>query len=309
MTTTSPPLTLTRASAFPPLGEALAAPRLTLVTRTGERLAWYGDGAGSGRPLVLVHSINAAPSSFEVKPLFDQYRGRRPVYSLDLPGFGHSDRPIGPYSAERFAAALVDFLEQVVKQPADVLALSLSGEFAARAALLAPGRIASLVLISPTGFGAHQPFGPGIGRPLHRVLSLPLVGSSAYALVTARPSITHYLGKSFVGKAPAAMIDYAYATSHQPGARHAPLMFLSMQLFTRDAPQRLYGALPADLPVLAIADRDPYVTFERLAGFVAAHPNWRSETLAPHLGLPQWERLPALVAVLDRFWAEAPPGG
>ena len=304
MTTTSTPLPLARKGA-PPLPEALAAPRHSLMTRTGERLAWYGDGVGSGRPLVLIHSINAAPSSFEVKPLFDQYRGQRPVYSLDLPGFGHADRPVGPYSAERFAAAIVDFLDQVVKEPADVLALSLSGEFAARAALKAPGRISSLALISPTGFGARQPFGPAIGRPLHRFLTLPLLGAAAYALVSSRPSINYYLGKSFVGAPPAELIDYAYATSHQPGARFAPLMFLSMQLFTRDAPQRLYGSLPTTLPVLAIADRDPYVTFEKLAGFVAAHPNWRLESLAPHLGLPQWERLPAVVAALDRFWAGA----
>ncbi|WP_295455176.1 alpha/beta fold hydrolase [uncultured Thiodictyon sp.] len=286
-----------------PLPEALAAPRQNLMTRAGERVAWYGDTAGSGRPLVLVHSVNAAPSSFEVKPLFDHYRGQRPIYSLDLPGFGHSDRPVGPYSADRFTNALVDFLEQVVKQPADVVALSLSSEFAARAALKAPGRIVSLALISPTGFSARQPFGPAIGRPLHRLLTLPGLGAAAFALVSSRPSINYYLGQSFVGKPVPAVIDYAYATSHQPGARHAPLMFLSMQLFTRDAPARLYALLPASLPVLAIADRDPYVTFEGLAGFVAVHPNWRYEKVAPNMGLPQWERLPELVAALDRFWA------
>jgi hypothetical protein len=134
-------------------------------------------------------------------------------------------------------------------------------------------------------------------------LSLPGLGAAAFALVSSRPSINYYLGQSFVGKPVPAVIDYAYATSHQPGARYAPLTFLSMQLFTRDAPARLYALLPASLPVLAIADRDPYVTFERLAGFVAAHPNWRYEKLAPHLGLPQWGRLPELVAALDRFWA------
>ncbi len=309
MTTTSTSLQMPRGGIDPPLGEALAAPRRSLVTRAGDRLAWYGDSSGSGRPLVLVHSINAAPSSFEVKPLFDQYRGRRPVYSLDLPGFGHSDRPVGPYSADRFAAALVDFLDQVVQQPTDLLALSLSGEFAARATLQVPGRVASLVLISPTGFSERQPVGPALGRRLHGVLTLPLLGAFLYRLVSSRLSIGYYLGKSFIGKPPAALIDYAYATSHQPGARHAPLMFLSMQLFTRDAAERLYAALPADLPVLAIADRDPYVTFERLPGFVAGHANWRHETLAPHLGLPHWERLPELAPMLDRFWAGVPTGG
>ncbi len=305
-----------RGGGHPVLPEALTAPRADLVTRAGERMAWYGDRGAGGRPLVLVHSINAAPSSFEVRPLFEHYRGRRPVYSLDLPGFGHSARPTGRYTAEGFSAAIADFLERVVQEPADLLALSLSSEFAARAALLAagpaPGRIASLVLISPTGFSARPPLGSAAGRRLHRVLTLPLLGAGLYALVASRPSIRYYLGKSFTGACPPAMIDYAWATSHQPGARHAPLKFLSMQLFTRDAPTTLYGALPADLPVLAVADRDPYVTFERLPGFAAGHANWSYEPLAPHLGLPHWERLPALTAALDAFWAKSAlqtPGG
>jgi pimeloyl-ACP methyl ester carboxylesterase len=287
-----------------PLPEALAAPRQDLTTRAGQRLAWYGDDRGSGRPLVLVHSINAAPSSFEVKPLFDHYLGRRPVYSLDLPGFGHADRPAGLYTAEGFAVAIADFLGQVVRVPVDLVALSLSSEFAARAVLMTPGQVASLVLISPTGFGARDPLSPAAGRALHRVLTLPLLGPGLYALVASRPSIRYYLGKSFTnGAAPTAMIDYAWATSHQPGARHAPLKFLSMQLFTRNAPASLYAALPPDLPVLAVADRDPYVTFERLPGFAAAHGNWQYEPLAPHLGLPHWERLQALTTALDAFWA------
>ena len=99
------------------------------------------------------------------------------------------------------------------------------------------------------------------------------------------------------------LIDYAYATSHQPGARYAPLYFLSTQLFTPDATARLYGRLTG-LPVLALADRDPYVDFPTLPAFVAAHPDWRHETLAPHLGLPHWERPAATFAALDRFWSE-----
>jgi len=285
------------------LPEAVAARRDSFITKHGERVASYGDSSGKGRPLVLVHSVNAAPSSFEVKPIFEHYQGRRPVYSLDLPGFGHSERSPGPYSAERFAGAIMDFLEQVVQQRCDLLALSLGAEFAVRAARWDSERIASLVLVSPTGFSEREPPSPTIGRLMHRVLTLPGLGPVLFALVSSRPSIRYYLGKSFSGPVPPEVFDYAYATSHQPGAHHAPLMFLSMQLFTRDAPDRLYDKLPGDMPVLAIADRDPYVGFERLPAFVAAHPNWRLETLAPHMGLPQWERLDAMIAVLDHFWA------
>ncbi|WP_020506473.1 alpha/beta fold hydrolase [Lamprocystis purpurea] len=284
-----------------PLADALDAPRKTFSTRAGQRLAYYVDGPAAGTPLVLIHSINAAPSSYEMKPLFDHYRAQRPVYSLDLPGFGQSERPAGPYTPGLFADAIGDFLTQVVAQPAAVVALSLSAEFTARAAAAVPDLVASLVLISPTGFSRRPLPSAAAARGVHRVLTTPGLSQWLYDLVASRPSIRYFLNKSFTTKAPDDLIDYAYATSHQPGARHAPLYFLSTQLFTPQAADRLYAGLK-DLPVLVIADRDPYVDFAALPDFVAAHPNWRHETLAPQLGLPQWEHPAATRAVLDRFW-------
>jgi pimeloyl-ACP methyl ester carboxylesterase len=284
-----------------PLPPALAAPLAELNSAEAGRIAYYADEEGEGRPLLLVHSINAAPSSFELKPLFERFRGGRPVYSIDLPGFGQSERSERIYSPELYAQAIGAVLKHVIRAPADLLALSLSAEFAARAALAAPGTVASLVLISPTGFSARGLPGAGVGRIAHRALTLPLWRQQLFDLVASRASIRYYLNKSFVGRAPEALVDYAYATAHQPGARHAPLYFLSTQLFTRDAIATLYGAL-TDMPVLAIADRDPYVTFERLPEFAAKRPNWRFETLAPHLGLPHWERPEATFELLKGFW-------
>ena len=48
--------------------------------------------AGQGPALLLVHSINAAGSAAEVRPLHEHYASRRTVFSIDLPGFGASAR-------------------------------------------------------------------------------------------------------------------------------------------------------------------------------------------------------------------------
>lgn len=289
----------------PRLPDALNATCESFETAGGWRLAYYADRTHDGRPLVLVHSINAASSSFEMRPLFEHYRASRPVYSLDLPGFGHSERRLSGYSPDVYARAIADFLTQVVQGPADVVALSLSGEFAARAALLASARLTSLVLISPTGFGAQSLPSPRASRRIQRLLDLPLVGRTLYGLVASRRSIGHFLGRSFVGAVPEEMIDYAHATSHQPGARHAPLTFLSMGLFTPNAIEALYAPLE-DLSVLVIADQDPYIRFEYLPDFIAAHPNWHLLGLAPHRGLPHWEKLDETTAALDAFWWSSP---
>lgn len=294
MTSTSSPILLP---------EAVAAPRDQLRTEQAGRIAYYHDTRGTGRPLVLVHSINAAPSTYEVKPLFERYGGRRPVYSIDLPGFGHSERAPRAYSAELYANAIRALLEQVVQEPADLLALSLSAEFAARAALGSPASIASLVLISPTGLSRRLMPSPLVSRLTHGFLTTRLWSQSLYALLTSRRSIRYYLGQSFQGTPPQDVLDYAYCTSHQPGARHAPLAFLSMRLFTRNALEQIYARL-TNLPVLTIADRDPYVSFELLPDLLASSPNWQHERLAPHRGLPHWDQPASTFEALERFWVQ-----
>lgn len=291
------------------LPEALNAPRQEHNSAEFGRIAYYKSTppqASETRPLLLIHSINAAPSSYEVKPIFERFRDRRTIYSIDLPGFGHSERSDRRYSPELFAGAIAELLEQVVGESADVLALSLSAEFAARAALSVPRRFASLALISPSGFSKRPTPSHRVGRIAHSALSVPLWGRGLFDLVASKRSIRYFLNQSFDGSAPADLIDHAYATAHQPGAEHAPLYFLSMQLFTAQAREQLYGKLPA-LPVLAIADRDPYVTFEHLSEFAAARPNWHYQSLAPHMGLPHWERPEATWAALEQFWDGAKP--
>jgi pimeloyl-ACP methyl ester carboxylesterase len=274
------------------------------VVRIGDlgRISYYRAGPEQGRPLLLVHSVNAAPSVFEMKPLFEHYRATRPVFALDLPGFGFSDRPDRPYSPAVFVNAILGFMRQVVGQPADLVGLSLGCEFIARAAIVAPELATTLALISPTGFSSRTIPGGEKGMRLHKVVSVPGLSQGVWSALTSKPSIRYFLGRSHVGSVPEDMVDYAYATSHQPGARYAPLYFLAGQLFTADAPNTLYARVTQ--PVLTIYDRDPYINFDLLPGFLPGRANWRTEHIGPTMGLPHWERRTETIAALDRFWAE-----
>ena len=297
-----PPVATFRVS----LPDALHASRQVLDSPRAGRLSYYADGRAAGRPLVLVHSINAAPSAFEMKPLFEHFRGQRPVFAPDLPGFGFSDRSDRPYSPELFANAINDFLTKVVGEPVDLVAFSLGSEFAARAALADPKAITSLAILSPTGFSKRSLPTGDLSRKVHRVLSLPVLSQGLFDLLTSKPSIRYFLGQAFVDQTPQEMVDYAYATSHQPGARFAPLYFLSGQLFTPNAVDQLYRRLK--LPVLAIYDKDPNVTFDLLPELVASQDNWRTERITPTQGIPHWQKPAETAAALQRFWDSAPQG-
>ena len=290
-----------------PLSPAIEAERAALRSPAAGRLSYYVDKAAAGRPVLLIHSVNAAASAYEMRPIFDHYRGQRPIYALDLPGFGFSERTDRARSPEAYAQAVVDVIAMQISEPVDAIALSLGSEFAARAALQQPDLFHSLTLISPSGFTAagagrstQRAVQQGRADSAYRALANPLWGRALYDLIATRRSIAFFLEQSFVGPVPPALIDYAYATAHQPGAHYAPLRFVSGQLFTRDARQELYARLTP--PVLVVYDRDAFVRFDALPEFIAAHANWRAARLEPTLGLPQFEALPRLADALDGFW-------
>ena len=290
-----------------PLPPAVDAELSSLSSAAAGALNVYVDQSVHGRPLLLIHSVNAAASAYEMRPIFEHYRGQRPVYALDLPGYGFSERSDLARTPEAYAGAIVDVLANLIGEPADVIALSLGSEFAARAALQRPDLFHSLTLISPSGFNAS-----GTGRATqqaveqdrtestYRALANPLWGKALFDLIATRRSIEFFLKQSFVGLVPPALIDYAYATAHQPGAHYAPLRFISGQLFTRNARQELYERLA--LPVLVVYDRDAFSRFDALPEVVAAHANWQTARLEPTLGLPQFEAMPQLANALDGFW-------
>jgi pimeloyl-ACP methyl ester carboxylesterase len=290
------------------LPPAINAPRRTFVGRHGS-MSYYMDTSTPGRPLVLIHSINAAASAYELRPIFEHYRTRRPVFALDLPGFGFSERSDMTYSPRLYADSIKDFLDEVPGEAPDVIALSLGSEFAAWAALEAPDRIHSLTMISPSGFTsrtekvASQRAGDtGFSDTAYEVFSNPLWSRAFYDLLTTRPSIRYFLKKSFVGPVDEGLVDYDYLTAHQPGAHYAPLYFVSGKLFTRDVLSEVYQKL--ELPMLVIYDRDSFVRFDLLPDFASTHPNWHLARIAPTLGLPQFENMSRVAEELDRFWSE-----
>lgn len=286
-----------------PLLPALDAEQFDFSLNGGVMLRGYRGEVSEGTPLVLLHSINAVPSAMEMRPLFEHYRDKRPVWVPDLPGFGLSDRPDVAYSPSLYARWLAEWLDSL-DQPADVVALSLTGEFMARAILEQGIKVRSLSLISPTGMGVRMPPTAPNGSRIDRVLSSRWVGKPLFSLLTTKPSIRWFLGQAFVGTTPEYLVRYAQETASQPGAHHAPLKFLTFNLFTEQAITRLFSRLK--LPCLVLYDRDPNIGFERLSELTEVHSYWAAKQLSPSLGLPHWELPTETIEALEDFWK--PPG-
>lgn len=283
------------------LPPAIDAKRYVTATPLAGRMSFYADERASGRPLVLVHSINAAASSYEMRPLFEHFRGSRPVFALDLPGFGFSERAERGYTPDVFVQAILDFVDGELSgsSPVDIVALSLSSEFAAIAAVEQPDAFRSLTLIAPTGFGQDT---PEESERVYRAVSFPVWGQAFFDLLVSRPSIRYYLQKAFDGPVDRGLEEYGYLTAHRPGARHVPFHFVSGKLFSPDI--RAYYASVRQ-PVLAFCDQSDYGQSDLLPAFVEDHPNWTLRCVEDTKAMPHFEKPVETCTAIEEFLKQA----
>jgi pimeloyl-ACP methyl ester carboxylesterase len=284
-----------------------------LIPYAGQRIAVYlserciGTKHCAEVPLVLVHSVNAAASAAEVKPLFDHYALDRPVLALELPGFGSSDRLDRRYQPELMVGAVLSALVYLQRlgfgRAVDVIAVSLSSEFVALAAIEQPERFRSVALVSPTGLEGWRRESYVAGQTRKKPWLLAFLRSHAvsiplFTVLTSRPSLRYFLrgvwGSRMVDPD---LMEYAFASAHQPGARFAPQAFIAGALFTPGA-RDLYRRLT--MPVwLAYGSRGRFADY-RGADRLGPRSFWRREHFATG-ALPYFEMPRVFTARFDAF--------
>jgi pimeloyl-ACP methyl ester carboxylesterase len=313
---------------YPTLTPALNASRRVLEGRVGPLNVYV---AGEGPPLLLIHSMNASASAYEIKPIFEAMQSDRQVWAPDLPGYGFSDRADRHYDRAVFVDAIELILDAIHQstgvRAVDVLALSLSAEFVARLALRRPECFRSLTLVNPTGFNARAArnataaaaadHGGGAGAGdlgeawggtfevpgLHAFFSYRLWTRGLFEALTSRPSIRFFLRGAFGSKAvDPGLMDYAWQASHQPGARFAPLAFVCGRLFSRDV-VAMYKALK--LPVwMPHGVRGDFRDFSG-ADWARAKPNWTVESFGTG-AFPHFEDPSGFISAYRRFLSGKP---
>jgi len=261
-------------------------------------------------PLLLLHSINASASAHEVKPLFEALKTHRRVYAIDLPGYGHSERSERTYDQDLMVSAVQAVASEMLSDcrtaTIDALAVSLSCEFLAKAALQTPARYRSLALISPTGFARRAPRqGPpeaNCGKPgVYRFLTLPLIGKGLFRLLTSRASIRFFLRKTWGSdQIDEEMYQTSCRLARLPEAHRAPFHFLSGYLFSADI---LTAFKALTQPVwLAHGSRGDFADFSRIDA-ISDKPAWQTSVFETG-ALPYFELPGRFIQTFEQFLAD-----
>ena len=268
----------------------------------GHRVAY--SVRGSGPPLLLVHSIHAAGWSYEWKDNVETLAERHTVYAIDLLGFGRSSRPAIRYSARLYLSLISDFVEEVIGGPCAIVASSLTAAYALVLGARDPQRFPALVVVEPTGLVRLNDNAGAPGDVARFAVEAPVLGTAFYHSLVSRNSLRAFLKLIYHDNdlVTDEMVDAYYATSHQPGAKHAPAAFVAQQLNidVRHALRRL--TQPALLVWGEQAKMEP---IDEIRPFLTLHPDFETAIFDPSGDLPHSERPAEFNEVVTQFLSRA----
>ena len=107
----------------------------------------YAEGPNNGPPLVLIHGIGGFWRNWE--PVIDQLSTDWHVYAVDLRGHGDSGRTPEGYRFIDYPIEIVEFLRNVVDEPAFLVGHSLGAITSSGVCAVTPDLVASAVLEDP----------------------------------------------------------------------------------------------------------------------------------------------------------------
>jgi pimeloyl-ACP methyl ester carboxylesterase len=249
--------------------------------------------------VLLLHGIGQSLEDWDEQ--HDRLSAQHTVYSLDLPGFGYSERLPGTATLAKLAGILPAFLDAVgVAQPIPVIGNSLGGAVAMTLAVARPDRVSALVLANSAGFGQEVTIALRLLaiRPLGKVLMRPNLKTSARTVQAL-----------FYNKTAAtdSRVQHAYTLAQRPD-HAATLREVADDLgtFRGVRPEWRASLIEAlqklDIPILVVwGDHDRILPFSHLEAAIAALPNAETHVFAKTGHMPQIERPDEFASLVEDF--------
>ncbi len=152
--------------------------------------------SGSGKPLLLIHDLDAASSGFEWNQVISSLSKEYTVYVMDLLGCGRSEKPCLTYTNYLYVQLISDFIKSEIGHRTDVIATGHSSALTVMACNNNPELFDKLLLVNPDSILTCSQI-PGKYAKLYKgFLDFPVVGTLLYHIAVSKQAIK----ESFITK-------------------------------------------------------------------------------------------------------------
>ena len=146
---------------------------------------------GNGTPLLLIHDLALGSSNYEYHNLIDVLSKKYEVYSLDLLGYGLSDKPNMTYTNYLYVQLLTDFIKNIIGRKTDVVASGDSAPLAVMTCHNNPEIMNRLVLINPQSLFQLNQRPSKQTKALKLLIETPIIGTFVYNILTTRSAFAN----------------------------------------------------------------------------------------------------------------------
>lgn len=144
---------------------------------------------GSGTPLLLVHDLTVGSSNYEYHRLINNLTEEHEIYSIDLLGYGLSDKPAITYTNNLYEQLISDFIKNVIKRKTSIVVTGESVPFVMLACHNNPDIINKLICINPQNLYLQNQIPSKQTKLMKLFLESPILGTFTYHVLTNRHSM------------------------------------------------------------------------------------------------------------------------
>lgn len=148
---------------------------------------------GNGPSVLLIHDSACDSSAYEYHRIVNTLAKEYTVYTLDLLGFGRSDKPKITYTAYLFVQLIIDFRKDIIKEKTSIVTSGKSNAFATMACYQDHELFKNLIFINPGDLASLVKNPRSKEKMLKFILELPLLGTAIYNVYFSKVKIENDL--------------------------------------------------------------------------------------------------------------------
>lgn len=173
--------------------------------------------SGSGKPLLLIHDLNASSSGYEWSQLVNKLQENYTVYVMDLLGCGRSEKINMTYTNYLYVQLICDFIQSEIGHRTSIVATGESASIAVMACANNSTLFDQIMMINPLSLLDFSQIPGKTAKVFKMIVDFPVIGTLLYHIANSKKSIAEdFTMKYFYNpySVTASAVDSYYESAH-----------------------------------------------------------------------------------------------